>query len=359
MYFEALYYDGLTSKGHKANIQLLSDGIKINFEDQQIIKRIVDFNAKESAFNKGNTILYFGQQFPYSAIEINGNDFQVFFQRQFPDIFLKQNKVSFLENTGTKAILLLIVAVIGFLLLAYFFIIPAGAEKAAEYLPRQYEIDLGDQLFEQMSQSMQVDSVQSDLANQFFKSLNYPATYPVKITVVNSPISNAFALPGGHIVVYDEMFKIMKSKSEFAALLSHEYAHVTERHTTRSLFRGLATYLVISLVMSDVNGLMAVVLQNADNLKSLSYSRSLEQEADDVGFDYLQSAQQDPQGMIDLFKHLGKANKVSQEIPEFLSSHPMLESRMDAIKKKVASNKQIQVEHPQQQDIWNKIKAMN
>ena len=359
MFFEGLYYDGQSSAGHRARIQLHDGGISIDLAQNHIQWSVSGINTEESAFNKNNSLIYYGTQFPYTAIEVNGDDFQVFFKKQFPDLAITKNKVAFMEGTGTRTIVLMILGVLGFLALAYFYLIPAAAEKVAEHLPQQYEIDLGNQIMEQMSEGFQVDSEQTALANAYFQGLNYEASYPAKITVVHDKVSNAFALPGGNIVVYDQMFKVMKDRSEFSALLSHEYSHVTQRHTTRSLFRGLATYLVISLIMSDVNGVMAVVLQNADNLKSLSYSRSLEQEADDQGLNYMEKAGENPQGMIDLFKHLGEANEGSQDIPEFLSTHPMLDARKDAIKARMQKNKATIRTQPELDAIWKRLKELN
>jgi beta-barrel assembly-enhancing protease len=359
MVFEALYYDGKSSFGNPATVQLLADCIKITTANDSIEWKLSELNLPDSFFNNNNTVVKHGAHYPYSAIEVTGKEFQHYFKQAYPALNIKATDIKVFQNTGNKVIVLVILGVIALMLLSYFFFIPAVAELIAKRIPQSYEIALGDKMFEQLNAGFQVDSEQTALANAFFHELNVAETYPVKITVVHSDISNAFAFPGGNIVVYDEMFKIMNTKEEFAALLSHEYSHVAKRHITRSLFRNLGTYLVISLVISDVNGIMAVLLQNADNLKSLSYSRSLEQEADEEGMLLMQEAGLNTNGMIDLFKHLGDANKESQVIPEFLSTHPMLEARMKNIKRLAKKNKSNLQSTPELDSLWLKLKALN
>lgn len=359
MVFDALYYDGKTSRGSVVTIQLLDSTIKVNLPDEVLTWNLNDLNLHESFFNKEVAVIKHGATFPYAAIEIKGADFQLYFQRTYPSAKIKQTDIKVFQNTGRRTIVVIILGVLGLILLAYFVLIPATAEAIAKRIPISYEMSMGEEMFQQISNSMEVDSEQTALANSFFKGLKIKETYPVKITVVHSDISNAFAFPGGHIVVYDQMFKVMKRKEEFAALLSHEYSHVANRHITRSLFRNLGTYLVISLVISDVNGVMAVLLQNADNLKSLSYSRSLEKEADEQGMLLMQDAGQDTDGMLRLFKHLGDANKGSQDVPEFLSTHPMLEGRMKNIKSLAKKNTKPLRENPELDAIWTKLKNLN
>ena len=73
----------------------------------------------------------------------------------------------------------------------------------------------------------------------------------------------------------------MKSYDQLVALLGHEVSHVNNRHSIKILTRNLAGYMMISLVFSDLNGIMSVLAENAQQLRSLSYSREFEEEADE------------------------------------------------------------------------------
>jgi predicted Zn-dependent protease len=206
-----------------------------------------------------------------------------------------------------------------------------------------------------MSEDFDIDEEKTIAANEFFKELNIKSNYPVQITVVNSPIKNAFALPGGHIVVYDEILQSMNSEEEFAALLSHEYSHIALKHTTRALFRSLGTYMVLSIVLSDINGIMGVIIENAHNVKSLSYTRSLEEEADNNGLKLMLQAGINPQGMVSLFKHLKEPTDESFEVPEFLNTHPRLDERIKYIERKYKNAPVKNIKSKELAQIWKRL----
>ena len=355
MVFEALYFDGQSSFGNNANIKLTHLGIEIELQNATMFWSIEQLNLKESYIHKSKNILKFGNNFPYQVLEVDSDSFQIHFKREFPNVNLTKNSSGFFDKITIRITVMLIAITLGLLLLSYFVIIPELSEFVAKKLPKEYEVSLGQEIYSQMETSMLVDSEKTVLANRFFNELNIQSEYPIKITVVTDDIPNAFALPGGHIVVYDKMFELMKSKEEFAALLCHEYSHIAYRHTTRSLFRNLGTYFIISMVLTDVNGIMAVLLQNADNLKSLSYTRNLEQEADEKGLAIMQEKGVNPKGMIQLFKHLKNASKANVEIPTFLSTHPMLEDRMKNIKKLNQAKPFVEKPNATLDEIWTDL----
>jgi len=100
------------------------------------------------------------------------------------------------------------------------------------------------------------------------------------------------------------------------------------------LCRNLSGYMVVSLLFSDVNGVMSVLIENAQQLHSLSYSRGFEQEADENGLKILIDNHVNPNGMVKLFDQLEKESKFS--IPEILSSHPLTSERKGNMKKLIS-----------------------
>ncbi len=151
------------------------------------------------------------------------------------------------------------------------------------------------------------------LVNKFYKEMGVSSPYPIKVTVVDFDQTNAFAVPGGHIVVYSGLLKRMKQPEELAALLAHESSHVNLRHTTRSLMQSLGTFTAVSLIFGDVTGIGAVLVENASQLKSLEYSRSLEKEADLNGLSMLKNQHIPGNGFVLLFKTLG--NPAAAHLP--------------------------------------------
>ena len=91
--------------------------------------------------------------------------------------------------------------------------------------------------------------------------------------VADSSIKNAFAFPGGHIVVYTGMLRMLESQEEWAGLLAHEGGHIHLRHGMRQVVRAGILAAVASLVFGDVSGLGSTVMDNAGTLVNLRYGR--------------------------------------------------------------------------------------
>jgi predicted Zn-dependent protease len=355
MKFDAAYFDGNSSQIYQVTAEITEGSILLYHGNEMIVWDVTKIIFQESYFNRHNTVLKYGDKFPYTSLELSSEVFQETLLKFNPNLKIKNTDIKFFQNLNNKSIIGIALGCIGLILLSYFVIIPGAAEFIATKVPASYEVELGEGIYNQMSEDFEVDEEKTLAANEFFRELNIKSNYPIQITVVNSPIKNAFALPGGHIVVYDEILQSMNSGDEFAALLSHEYSHVALKHTTRSLFRSLGTYMVLSIVLSDVNGIMGVIIENAHNVKSLSYTRSLEEEADNNGLKLMQQAGINPQGMVNLFKHLKEPNEGSYEIPEFLSTHPMLDERIKYIEKKYKSTPIKINKNEKLSEIWKRL----
>lgn len=220
-----------------------------------------------------------------------------------------------------------------FIGLSYVYAIPWVAEESVVLIPEDYDDKLGSNFFQENMFFSSVDSVKTASLNAFAKELKLKNNKPIKFTVVNSDIVNAFALPDGNIVVYQGILDEMKSYEELVALIGHEVSHVNNRHSMKAICRSLSGYLFISAILGDANGIMATIGDNVNSLQSLSFSRAFEHEADLDGFEILVSNGVNPQGMSDLFQRLQQDNTIS--IPEFLSSHPLTEERINYIDKMI------------------------
>jgi predicted Zn-dependent protease len=189
--------------------------------------------------------------------------------------------------------------------------------------------------------------------NEFFREMDVPTAYDIKITVVNDNVVNAFALPGGRIVVYKALLQQIGSYPELAALLSHEFTHINNKHSTKSIFRRLGSKVFLGLLFGRFGTVTSVLVDHADNLKNLKYSRKLEKEADTEGLQILTQRKIDPRGFVDLFTHLGQSAPGSV-IPEFLASHPDIEKRIEYIKE--ASKDAPVEENAELKAIFDKLK---
>ena len=239
------------------------------------------------------------------------------------------------------------------LIAAYFLIVPWLAEKLASTVSVKTEEQFGNAVYDALAVSAQEDEGATIIVNDFFKELKVATDYNVRITVVNSDIINAFALPGGNIVVYTGLLKELKTYPELVALLSHEFTHVNNKHSTKSIFRQLGSRVFLSLLLGKFGSVTSVMIDQADKFRSLKYSRKLEKQADIEGLAILKERKIDPEGFVALFKHL-KDSAAASVMPEFLRSHPDIDNRVAYIR--TASKNAIVEENIQLKTIFEKLK---
>jgi predicted Zn-dependent protease len=220
---------------------------------------------------------------------------------------------------------------IGLLIALYLVFVPYLSERLAIKLPKKHEVSMGDQLFHLIVDTSKKDVEKTALLNEYFKTLEINTEYPIRITVLNDATVNAFAVMGGHIVVYNGILQKLNSHEELAALLSHEFTHVNNKHSTRAIFRALGSKVFLSLLLGRIGNLSSVVLDNADRFNGMNYSRKLEKEADINGLELLNNRKINTNGFIDLFTHLKEASG-GKDISELLSSHPDIEKRIKYVK---------------------------
>ena len=137
---------------------------------------------------------------------------------------------------------------------------------------------------------------------------------------------NAYALPGGIVVVNQGMFEEAGSAEELAGVLAHEVQHVERRHTLQQLIASAGWAAVLAVVLGDVSAITAIVIHQLGNLRN---SRKLEAEADAEGMKALARAGIPLEGMPKLFRRLQKEQeKLGGEGPALLSSHPATDERI-------------------------------
>lgn len=161
----------------------------------------------------------------------------------------------------------------------------------------------------------------------------------LRVVLIDSSTLNAFAAPGSVVGVHLGLFLEAESEDEFAAVLSHELAHLSQRHYARGketakkrLLPYLAGLLGSAVLLTQGNtqaGLAALHSTQAASIATqLGYSRNLEREADRIGIETLYEAGLNPEGMANMFVRMKLANRYNTAPPEFLLTHPVHESRI-------------------------------
>lgn len=318
------YYNGQTNTTVDAEITLTAKQIIIAIRDEQGAERQVHWFWEQVKQRGATELEYPG--YPAQKITVQALTFA-----DAVAFYLSRRKApKFFANRGKVIVGGVFLFVVSLLALVYFWFIPFLAVRIANNVPISYEQKLGQSSYDALIGQYKVQPKATRLVNEFFRQMKIPTRYPVEITVVQDNQANAFALPGGHIIVYDQLIHDMKHYEELAALLSHEYSHIEKKHTTKTVFRSMGTYMFTSLLFGDLGGAGAVVVENANSLKNLQYSRSLEREADLNGLQLLQERRIDPRGFEWLFNTLKEENSLQPS--EWLSSHPDLGNRIRYIR---------------------------
>lgn len=327
--YKARFYNGISSKAFTVNVSFETDHLYIQFDNETGGKETLlwpKHEIKEVQYSSGIISLRHGESFPYQQLDITDREFI----EEYKNHFKVSSYNRMIHHRKKSSVVYILLGLIAFVLAGYFFLLPLIADIFARTFPKSLEISLGEKLYNTVLEDETIDSSKTANINLFFKQMKVDGDYPVRISVTEKSVDNAFSLPGGGMVVYDKILEDMNSYEELAALLSHEYSHIQLRHPTRNLFRSLSGYIFISMLLGDVGGVSAIIIQNAENLKSLQYTRSLEHEADENGLKILKENQISAEGMERLFNHLKKEGELQPA--ELLNSHPDLDSRIDFVK---------------------------
>lgn len=205
---------------------------------------------------------------------------------------------------------------------------------ATDQISLEQERQLGDFAFARMRPSLQLleQGAAVTAVNEIGQRLTATSPYPYRFHVAVDPEVNAFALPGGHIVVYTGLLKAADDGEEVAGVLAHEISHVALRHSLRGLVHDLGLRAVLAVFLGDFSGGLWGDL--AAQLGELHYSRALESEADRAGLDRLLRAGIDPRGMARFFAKMAAR---PEGVPEFLSSHPAGDERLSALRQAISA----------------------
>lgn len=169
-----------------------------------------------------------------------------------------------------------------------------------------------------------------------------------ELVLINNPTINAFAVPGGVIGVHTGLFFYAESEHQLASVLSHELAHLGQRHFARRLelqrknsvasLAGLLAGLVLTATVGGEAGMAAMTAAQAASMDTLlRYSRQNEQEADRIGLDTLFRSGMNPAATAAMFEQMQSATRyLGKRPPEFLLTHPLTESRISDARNRIA-----------------------
>ena len=248
------------------------------------------------------------------------------------------------------------IAVIGWSVLATFSLlllawigVPAAAARLTPYVPVALERKLGNAVDAQVRETLDTHRLgvgfecgtsntgaQSALA-RMQQPLERAAALgtPLTLTVVRRPESNAFALPGGHIYVFEGLIDKSATPDELAGVLAHEIGHVAHRDGTRAVLQQAGLSFLLGMILGDFIGGGAVVVAARTVLQS-SYSREVETAADAYGVALMQKAGGDGRALGTILNKIGGATEPGMKI---LRDHPETAARIAAINRLASAGK--------------------
>lgn len=142
---------------------------------------------------------------------------------------------------------------------------------------------------------------------------------------------NAFALPGGQIFLTDALFRRLDTEGKVAGVLGHEIGHVVGRHSAERIAKSQLTQgLTGAVIAASGTANSARMAQMVGQLINMKYGRGHELESDRLGVRFLADAGYDPRGLIGVMEVLA-ASRQGQSPPEFMSTHPNPENRIEEI----------------------------
>lgn len=246
------------------------------------------------------------------------------------------------QNSGRRlgwAVLGLFLAAPVLLLALFLIFADPIASWIAEQIPVEQERQLGEASFAQMKGELKLrdDSEAARMLRELGAKLTAGSRYTYSFHLADKPEINAFAMPGGIVVVHTGLIRATTRPEELAGVLAHEVQHVELRHSLKSIVKQMGLSALWMFATGDIGSGMAG--SAATELLTLKFSRDAEREADAHGLDTLIRSGIDPQGMPDFFRILAdKAEAGAGSAPAaILSTHPQSEEREAALRTKLDS----------------------
>lgn len=252
------------------------------------------------------------------------------------------------HKTGLKVALLAAAMLVVLLIVGAVWGLVWGASHLKNYvagrsvpaIPMQWEQKVGDAAFAQLRAQTRflndpaIREPLNQLAQPVLSSLpNQSRKY--SLFVSDSTEVNACALPGGYIVFNRGLLLRAKTAEEVQGVLAHEVAHVQQRHSLSQLAGNLGLSAAIGGLSGGESQYLDTLVEEGAKLLTLKFSRDHERVADDIGWELLQKARVNPNGMLDFFTSL-KADSAGSEALSagLLSTHPTPQERIDRLRQK-------------------------
>jgi len=333
--WRGFYLDGRTAARHAAAVQISAAGLTFRLDDGSTHFWLYEQMRQTQGFYAGEQLRFEKNGDPPEALLLTDMDFLSALHKIVPGVsrrFHHPERRSLRRSLTAFAALGAVLVGAGL----YFWAIPAAARIAAARVPVSWEESLGQNVVDQLvpadirCSDPETNRIVADITARLSAAAASPYTF--RVAVARAPVVNAFAAPGGHVVVFQGLIEQTRRPEELAGVLAHEFEHVIQKHTTRMLFQQTTAGLMLSALTGDVSGAVVFGASAAHALGALSYNRAMEAEADIEGIKLLAAAGIDPAAMIDFFEILKTKSGEMPEALAYLSSHPATAQRIASLR---------------------------
>jgi len=333
--FAGQLFDGETAASHAVGLTLLEGGIEITDHAAGKV-RLWAFSGLEAVDPPlaGHALRLRHSSETGSRLTVPAGPAAEAVLRAAPHLARRINPYRLMRQLAIVAACLVVLAAIGYAVLSFL------PQVAADLMPDAWRQRLGDSVERTLVQSNKVCGNAAGLDALATLDARLTDSIPdaprFSVDVVELPVVNAFAVPGGRIIVSGELIAEAKGPEEVAGVLAHELGHVYYRHPEAQFVRLMGTQLLLTLATGTSGGNALGGL--AGLLAILRYSRAAEAQADAFGRRLMTEGGIDPRGLRDFFTRMQqKSGGASQGgilsgIGNMLSSHPGTAERIAKIK---------------------------
>jgi len=325
----ASYYDGQTAGAERVALQLVGRSLMFELAGATQFVEIDTANVVEPV-GRGPWIVELADGAYLKIIDAD-------FGEKLAEESGSSGFVRMLENAWHWALLSIVVAIAAiWATLTYG--VPALATTVAFALPDNVSAALSDDglgvLDEVLFDDSELSAESVERVTRLFDDIRITdrdfRTYRLEFRASKMG-ANAFAVPGGIVVMTDELVELAESDAEIMAVLAHEVGHLHGRHSLRILLQNSVSALFIAGLTGDISNITALSAAIPTVLMQAKYSRDFEREADEFAFDYLKLRGVSTDALSDLLLRLDESDsEEGSDLGIWLSSHPPSEERLES-----------------------------
>ena len=337
MKFSARYFDGQRATSHEVTVTLREGEISFQLQDTHLVYKKNQYEI-QTTLAEVTRIIELEDGGRLEVADPSGQ-----FRHHTSTGYVAKIIYALENNFRYIALALTLTVALMWSFISYG--VPFIAEQVAHAIPISTEKAMGEQVLQAMDVEQYVfqpsllsvsrqEKIKSQLQNLCQQQTNCPS-YQLLFRKSARLGANAFALPGGTLIITDDLVRLARDDNEITAVLAHELGHINRRHAMRQVLQSTLSGLVMVAVLGDfdsiASGLPATLLQ-------LRYTRQMELEADAYALQALQHACISPMAFVNILERLSGAHKEDDSkkstisVERLLASHPDTAIRLKAFR---------------------------